>query len=242
MRTHWIIQGMRPKTLIAGLIPPIISYCYYYKEYGNESFLHLILCALLALFIQISTNFYNDAIDFKKGADVEREGPARAATQLKIDSKHVFRLGHLFIILSFVVGIPLVLKGGLAIGILGLFSLLLAYGYTGGPFPLAYLGLGELFVLLFFGFVATGGSYYIYSGHINLEIILIGAQVGLLSSVLIAINNFRDKESDKKVSKNTLATKLSSYRYLHLIDLFLFLPYIILFYFVVFIDLKYFLL
>jgi 1,4-dihydroxy-2-naphthoate octaprenyltransferase len=126
------------------------------------------------------------------------------------------------------------------IGVLGALSLLLAYGYTGGPFPLAYLGLGEVFVLLFFGFVATAGSYFIFAKELNLSIFIIGAQVGLLSCVLISINNFRDKETDRKVGKNTLATKLSTKSYLLLIDVFLFLPYLLLFLLVLFVDLKYF--
>lgn len=240
MKVNWMVQGMRPKTLVAGLVPPIVSYAYFYKNFGLKEFSSFFLCLLLAVFIQIATNFYNDAIDFKKGADKDRHGPARVSSQLNINYQSVLYMGHLFIIFALLVGIPLVIKGGIGIAALGLISLFLAYGYTGGPFPLAYLGLGEVFVFLFFGLVATAGSYFIFSRSLSVDIILIGAQIGLLSSVLIAINNYRDRETDKLVHKNTLATKLNDIHYLQLIDFCLFFPYVILLYFMLTVDLKYF--
>ena len=240
MKNHWIIQGMRPKTLIAGAVPPIVAYGHFLgvQEENSMGIVYFILCVLLALFIQIATNFYNDAIDFRKGADEQRVGPSRVTTQLNISDKIIMRMGHLFILLAFIVGIPLIIKGGIFMAILGVVSLFLAYGYTGGPFPLAYLGLGELFVILFFGIVATVGSYYIYTGQLGFEIFFMGVQLGFLSSVLIAINNFRDRETDIKVNKKTLATKMSTRAYLTLIDGFLFIPYLLIIYFTITIDLK----
>ena len=240
MNIKLITKGMRPKTLIAALVPPISAYSFFFSitKSHNEIGL-LVLCVLLALFIQIATNFYNDAIDYIKGADENRAGPARITTQDKVNPKKVFAIGHVFIFLAFLCGVPLVLKGGIVILLLGLISLFFAYGYTGGPFPLAYLGLGELFVFLFFGLVATCGSFYLYSLELNVSIMVLGTQIGLLSSVLIAINNFRDRETDVSVGKKTLATKLSKKKYLLLIDLFLFIPYLLVLYFVFMHDLKY---
>lgn len=238
---NWIIQGIRPKTLIAGIIPPVLAYSIYYSSGKSEGALYFILCLLLAVFIQISTNFYNDGIDYKKGADEKRVGPHRVTTQMNINYHSVMLVGHIFLLLAFIVGIPLILKGGILIGILGGLSLFLAYGYTGGPFPLAYIGLGELFVILFFGLVATCGSYFLISGGLNLYVISVGFQLGLLSSVLIAINNYRDKETDLEVNKRTLATRMSKDKYLILIDFFLFFPYILLFIQTIFYDLKSFL-
>ena len=240
MQLEIIVKGMRPKTLIAGIVPPITAYALYYSENGLQGLIYLILCVFLALFIQIATNYYNDAIDHLKGADENRVGPERISTQDKIDYKKVFWLGHLFIVLAFLVGVPLVLKGGPILLVLGLLSLFLAYGYTGGPYPLAYLGLGELFVFLFFGLVATIGSYYIFAGTVSLSVGILAAQLGLLSSVLIAVNNFRDRDQDVLVGKKTLATRLSRYHYLLLVDGLLFIPYFLILYFILFVDLRYF--
>ncbi|MFT6630650.1 MAG: 1,4-dihydroxy-2-naphthoate octaprenyltransferase [Bacteriovoracaceae bacterium] len=240
MNLNLIVKGMRPKTLIAALVPPVSAYSFYFTEVrAHDEIWVLILCVFLALFIQIATNFYNDAIDFIKGADENRSGPERITTQDQISPKMVFAIGHVFILLAFICGIPLVLKGGVVILILGLISLFFAYGYTGGPFPLAYLGLGELFVFIFFGIVATCGSFYLYSLELNLSIFVLGTQIGLLSSVLIAINNYRDKETDVLVGKKTLATKMTNSNFLLLIDIFLFVPYLLVLYFVFTHDLKY---
>jgi len=240
MKLKFIIKGMRPKTLSAAIVPPVCAFALYYKENAEADIFYMWLCVGLALCIQIATNFYNDAIDFLKGADDERVGPDRLSTQDKVNYKAVFFIGHFFILLAFLLGIPLVIKGGVVLICLGLLSMFLAYGYTGGPFPLAYLGLGELFVFVFFGLVATCGSYYIYSGSVSLNSILLGSQIGLLSSVLIGINNYRDRKIDKKVNKNTLATRMSRENYLKLLEFFLFFPYVIVLYFTVFVDLKFF--
>jgi 1,4-dihydroxy-2-naphthoate octaprenyltransferase len=234
------IEGIRPKTLVAAFIPPFVAHSLYYTLNKETEFMLLTLCILLALCIQIATNFYNDAIDFIKGADDNRVGPKRITSEDQFSPKVVFWIGHLFIFLAFIFGIPLVMKGGIVFLGIGIISLFLAYGYTGGPFPLAYLGLGELFVFIFFGLIATCGSYYLFSGIINLPVIVLGTCIGLLSSVLIAINNYRDRETDVLVNKNTLATKLSQSNYLLLIDFFIFTPYLLLFYFMFVIRLNFF--
>jgi 1,4-dihydroxy-2-naphthoate octaprenyltransferase len=234
------IQGIRPKTLVAAFVPPFVAHSLYFSVTNKTEYMILTLCILLALCIQIATNFYNDAIDFIKGADDNRVGPKRITSEVGFNPKTVFLIGHTFILLAFLCGIPLVMKGGVVFLILGVVSLFLAYGYTGGPFPLAYLGLGEVFVFVFFGLIATCGSYYLFSGGIDLASIVLGSCIGLLSSVLIAINNFRDRETDVLVSKNTLATKLSKSQYLLLIDLFIFTPYLLLLFFILTINLNFF--
>lgn len=240
MQLKFLLKGMRVKTLVAAVVPSVCSYSLFYSEQKTHTlFGYFLLCVLLALFIQIATNFYNDAIDFLKGADEKRLGPERITTQGRVEAKKVFIIGHIFLVLAFICGIPLVMKGGAVILILGIISLFFAYGYTGGPFPLAYLGLGELFVFLFFGLVATSGSYFIYSGHVSISSLIIGTQIGLLSSVLIAINNLRDRETDALVNKNTLATKMSKVSFLRLIDFFLFCPYLLILFFVFYSDLRY---
>ena len=117
------------------------------------------------------------------------------------------RLGLLFLGLAIACGIPLYQARGWPVIAIGLPSLFLAFGYTGGPFPLAYRGLGEVFVILFFGFVAVGGTVLIQTGYWPREAFLLGGQIGLLSAVLISVNNFRDREEDAGTGKRTLAVR-----------------------------------
>ncbi len=234
-----LLKGMRPKTLIAAIVPCLVAFSLYYyqsKVFATHIFL---LCIGLGLCIQIATNFYNDAIDFLKGADVDRIGPDRVTTQDQVGHKVVFLYGHFFISLAILCAYPLFQIGGLPFVFLGVCSLFLTYGYTGGPFPLAYLGLGEVFVFIFFGLVATVGSFYLMSLDLNVEIWICGSMLGLLSCSLIAVNNFRDRETDIKVNKRTLATKMSREKYLRLIDFFLFTPYVLILYFIIKGDFKF---
>ena len=240
MNLKQFLLGTRPKTLVAAVVPVLCAYSLALYRYEQVSSLYAVLCLLLALCIQIATNFYNDAVDHPKGADNVRVGPRRVSTQEKVHYKKVFLIGHLFIALAIVLGIPLVLKGGIVFVVLGLISLYFAYGYTGGPFPLAYLGLGELFVFIFFGVIATLGSYYLMSGTLDYEAGILATQIGLLSTTLIAVNNYRDRKTDVLVHKKTLATKLTSYQYLKLFDVFLFGPYLFILFGMLFFDLKYF--
>jgi 1,4-dihydroxy-2-naphthoate octaprenyltransferase len=225
------IAASRPKTLVAAIIPPVVAHALFMDLTGKPSYFVMALCLSVALLLQLATNFYNDAIDFKKGADQNRIGPKRVVAAGSSAFKTVMLWGHVSLFLTFLVAIPLILKGGLPILLLGLLSAFLAYGYTGGPYPLAYKGLGELFVFIFFGLVAVVGCYYLMSLQTPMGAWILGSQIGLLSCVLIAVNNFRDKDEDIKVSKLTLATKLSRNQYLMLMDAFLFLPYFLNLYF-----------
>jgi 1,4-dihydroxy-2-naphthoate octaprenyltransferase len=225
------LMATRPKTLVAAIIPPIVAHSLYVAMNGESATYWLTLCILVALFLQLATNFYNDAIDFAKGADANRVGPKRVTAGKLSSYNTVMRWGHLALILASLVAIPLAAQAGWPVIILGLMSLYLAYGYTGGPYPLAYKGLGEIFVFLFFGLVATVGTYYIMSGQAPLGAWVLGSEVGLLSCVLIAVNNFRDRKEDIKVNKRTLATKMSDSSYLLMMDFFLFAPYFLNLYF-----------
>jgi 1,4-dihydroxy-2-naphthoate polyprenyltransferase len=203
----WLL-AFRLKTLTAAIVPIMVatSLCFCLKLLTD---INLSLYALMsALCIQIATNLLNDAIDFKKGADThQRQGPVRVTQSGLFTSKQVWIMGLIFLMLAVAFGIPLVIRGGLPIIILGLFSIFLAYGYTGGPFPLAYLGLGDLFVILFFGIFAVGGTCYLQSLSFKTPMLIAGMQVGFLSTVLIAINNLRDSNTDVLVGKKTLAVR-----------------------------------
>jgi len=204
-----IILASRPKTLPAAVVPVWVG-CVLAWKLGGE-FNGLLAAATLfgALFIQIATNFFNDAIDARKGADTEKRlGPQRVTASGLLAPATVLRLGLLFLLLASACGLYLFVERGWPIIAIGIPSLFLAYGYTGGPFPLAYRGLGELFVILFFGVVAVCGTVFVQTGSWPVEAVLLGFQVGLLSAALISINNFRDRDEDGSTGKRTLAVRL----------------------------------
>ena len=225
------ILAARPKTLLAGGIPPLVAYAYFHGSTGKSHPIFLSLCVLGALFIQMATNFFNDVIDFEKGADTKRVGPTRVSAAGLVDIKTVKIWAYACLAIAFLCGIPLVLRGGFPILILGLISLYLTYGYTGGKISLAYRGLGELFVFLFFGLFSVMGSYYIFSLEVNLGSFILASIFGLLATTFICVNNLRDRETDTEVGKRTMATKMSIKAYRSLILFTIFFPYLLLFYF-----------
>lgn len=204
----WLL-AIRPKSLSAALVPILVgtalSYALHRKVRLDLS-LQALACAFL---IQIGTNFINDALDFKKGADThERLGFQRVTQSGLLSASQVWWGGLLAFGLSALLSLPLLEAGGWPIFWIGIFSIAAGYAYTGGPFPLAYRGLGDLFVLIFFGWVAVGGIYYLNSGGaMDVASLVAGTQVGLLATVLIAINNFRDHVTDRKAHKKTLAVR-----------------------------------
>ncbi len=194
--------------MTAALVPVIVATALV-KAHGLPVLWWISICAALsACFIQIGTNLVNDALDFHKGADTEtRIGPQRVTQSGLLTSKQVMLGAALCFIAATALGVPLVLQGGWPIVAIGLVSIALAYGYTGGPYPLAYKGLGELFVILFFGLVAVAGTFYLHAGFVDLTCLIAGLQVGFLATVLIAINNMRDAPQDALVDKRTLAVR-----------------------------------
>lgn len=166
------------------------------------------LALVCAVFIQIATNYFNDAIDHAKGADTaERLGPVRATSAGLLSPRAMIAGGVVCLVIAAVLALPLVLHGGWPILTLGVASLVLAYAYTGGPFPLAYLGLGEIFVVLFFGVFAVAGTFFLNTLGISAGAVLAGWQIGIHSSVLLAVNNLRDLETDRAANKRTLAAR-----------------------------------
>lgn len=204
-----VVSGARPKTLAAGVVPVWAGGVLAWKLSGNFDW-WLWTCTLLAaLCIQVATNFFNDALDGKLGADGEsRTGPRRLTGTGDMGFGQVMGLGSAFLVGAVFFGAFLVMARGWPMLAIGVPSLFLAYGYTGGPFPLAYRGMGEIFVILFFGFVAVMGTVFVQTGTWPVEAVLLGAQVGLLSAVLISVNNFRDRDGDLLVGKKTLAVRL----------------------------------
>jgi 1,4-dihydroxy-2-naphthoate octaprenyltransferase len=200
------LLAARPKTLPAAIVPVWAGCVLAWKLSGHFDLTLAMLTLAGSLSIQIATNFFNDAIDAKKGADTERRlGPRRVTASGMLKPRTVMSIAVGFLILAVLCGHQLYQVRGWPILAIGIPSLFLAYGYTGGPLPLAYRGLGELFVILFFGFVAVAGTVFIQTGGWPRESWLLGLQIGLLSAVLISINNFRDREEDATTGKRTLA-------------------------------------
>ena len=202
----WILAA-RPRTLGAALIPVVAGGALAISISAFDPLVSALILAS-AVLIQIATNFFNDAIDHVKGADTAgRLGPTRVTSAGLLPARRVMTGAFLTLTLAALLALPLVLRGGGIILLIGLLSLLLAYAYTGGPFPLAYLGLGEIFVILFFGLIAVAGTFYLNTLAFSVAAILAGLQIGLHSSVLLAVNNLRDLETDRAANKKTLAAR-----------------------------------
>lgn len=201
----WLLAA-RPKTLSASVVPVLIGTALAPRPIVWPLFFFALVGALL---IQIATNFINDALDFKKGADTtERLGPLRVTQAGLVTAEGVMRAAWICFLGAALCGIPLILRGGWPLLVIGVCSIAAAYAYTGGPYPLAYNGLGELFVMIFFGFVAVGGTYYLQTLTITPAAILGGYIAGALAVVLLVINNLRDIETDRKTNKRTMAVRL----------------------------------
>jgi 1,4-dihydroxy-2-naphthoate octaprenyltransferase len=200
----------RPKTLTASLAPVIVGTGLAYGLSGTPVRGWLAVVALLsAMCIQVATNLVNDAADFERGADTaERLGPTRVTQSGLLRGRHVMMAAGVFFLLASLLGIPLIVAGGVPILVIGLLSIAAGYAYTAGPFPLAYLGLGEVFVVLFFGVAAVKGMAYVLAGQsLSPWAELAALQVGLQSATLLAINNARDISGDRLAGKRTLAVR-----------------------------------
>lgn len=167
-------------------------------------------CALIgAILIQIGTNYANDYFDFIKGTDTEeRIGPQRATQAGLVSPAQMKQAAFLVFGLAFLAGLYLVYRGGWPILIVGLVSILCGVLYTGGPYPLGYLGLGDLFVLIFFGPVAVAGTYYVQAQSFDSLSAIAGLAPGFFSVAILTVNNLRDVEGDRRTGKRTLAVRL----------------------------------
>ncbi len=205
----WVLAA-RPKTLWAAIAPVLIGTAMAYDDGGFHLF--SFLAALMgAIFIQIGTNFANDYFDYKSGADDHtRLGPVRV-TQAGLISPRVMKRATVVVFgLAMLAGIYLVYRGGVPIVIIGLTSILWGVLYTAGPYPLGYNGLGELFVFIYFGLVAVGGTYYVQTLTITTPVLLAGIAPGLFSVAILTINNLRDIDNDRRAGKRTLAVRFGA--------------------------------
>lgn len=199
----WILAS-RPKTLPAAVAPVIVGTAVAYS-YDSHNLLAASIALICSLLIQIGTNFVNDLHDFLKGTDDEnRVGPTRALAAGWITQAQMKFAIYLTFGTTFFLGLILVYHAGWIILVIGILSIISGYSYTAGPLPLAYNGLGDIFVFLFFGLVATVGTYYVQALHFSVVALLASVPVGLLITNILVVNNYRDAEEDKKKNKKTL--------------------------------------
>lgn len=205
--SSWLLAA-RPKTLTAALVPIVAATLLARADTGIVIWKISIYALLASFFIQIGTNLFNDALDYKKGADTSaRLGPVRVTQSGLLTMEQVMTGGMICFALAVLFGIPLIFTGGWPLAVILILSVLSGYFYTGGPKPLAYSGLGDPFVIIFFGFVATVSVYYLQTGAVSFGSFLAGAQIGLLITALLAVNNLRDIEGDAKSNKRTLPVR-----------------------------------
>jgi 1,4-dihydroxy-2-naphthoate polyprenyltransferase len=197
-------EALRPKTLPAAVVPVLLASSLAYAD-GHFDWRGAAICLAFALLIQIGTNFANDYLDGIKGTDTEaRLGPRRAVAAGLIAPSTMRRATILVLAGGFCVGLGLIPFGGWWLLVVGVTSVACAWLYTGGPYPLAYNGLGDVFVVLFFGFVAVACTYYVQAGAISGKVLLLGLGCGLLVNNILVVNNYRDLDEDRAARKRTL--------------------------------------
>lgn len=202
------LEATRPKTLPAAITPVLVASSLAYVD-GGFRWLPALICLAFALLIQVGTNFANDYLDGIKGTDTEaRIGPQRAVASGLIAPEVMKRATVVVLAIGFCVGLGLVPYGGPWLLVVGILSVACAWLYTGGPYPLAYNGLGDVFVILFFGLIAVGCTYYVQCLEIHLEVLALGLSTGLLVNNLLVVNNYRDLVEDRQARKRTLIVLL----------------------------------
>ncbi len=206
-RCSLLFAAIRPKILPASLSPVILGSVMVPAD-TIKGLLVLSACGC-ALFFQVAVNLANDYFDARSGVDTDsRIGPMRVTHNQFMSSRLVIFYTILFIALACLCGLILALNSSWLLLIPGLLCILATLAYSGGPFPLASHGLGEVTVLVFFGWVAVLGSYYVHTLSINLQLFCIASALGLVQSAIMLVNNLRDIATDKSAGKNTVAVYL----------------------------------
>jgi len=202
----WVLAS-RPKTLPAAISPIIIGSSIAYHD-NKFNFIAAFIALICSLLIQIGTNFVNDLFDHLNGSDgKERVGPTRALSSGLVSIPEMKFAIFITFGVTFVLGLYLVNLAGWPILIVGVLSITSGYAYTAGPYPLAYNGLGDIFVFVFFGVVATVGTYYVQTLQLTELIFIAAVPVGLLITNILIVNNYRDVDEDRLSNKQTLAVK-----------------------------------
>lgn len=203
----WLMAA-RPATLPAAVAPVLVGTALAIHA-GRFRALPCMAALIAAVLIQVGANLANDLFDFRKGADTEaRLGPVRVTQSGLIPPEAVARGLVATFGAATLIGIYLVAVGGWPILVVGVASIAAGVLYTGGPWPLGYHGLGDVFVFVFFGVVAVAGTYYVQAGAINGVALAASLPVGLLITAILVVNNVRDIDTDRRAGKRTLAVRM----------------------------------
>ncbi len=213
----WLLAA-RPKTLAAAVVPVMVG-CALAYYYGKFQWIPALACLFFAMLMQVAANLINDLYDFMKGCDGEdRLGPLRATAQGWISTRAMKRGIFLTIALACAVGSALIYYGGWEMILVGCFCAFFAYFYTSGPYPLAYNGLGDVAVIVFFGVVAAGFTCYVQTLFWTRAISFSGLATGMVVNTLLVLNNYRDRDTDRRAGKRTVVVRFGEPfgRYLYL--------------------------
>ena len=201
-------EATRPKTLPAAVAPVVLGTAMAHSD-GQLHLLPAAICLVFALLVQIGTNFANDYLDGIKGTDTDaRLGPRRAVAVGLVSASTMKWAAIGILAFAFCLGLSLIHFGGWSLLAVGLSSVLCAWFYTGGPYPLAYNGMGDVFVVLFFGLIAVGCTYFVQALQITVDVLLLGLACGLIINNILVVNNYRDIEEDILASKRTLVVMM----------------------------------
>ncbi len=207
--TAWLL-AIRPKTLTGAMVPVMLG-CALAQMYHSYQLVPAILCLTFAFLMQIDANFINDLYDYLKGSDREdRLGPERACSQGWITPDHMKKGIILVTLLAAITGLCLLFYAGWELIPIGAACILFAFLYTAGPYPLAYHGWGDLLVLVFFGFVPVGATFYIMTHQWETSVTIVSLACGCVIDTLLMINNFRDREQDAISGKKTIVVRLGA--------------------------------
>lgn len=201
------VEAARLRTLPAAVIP-VLAGTAVAAAHQAANPAKAVVCLLFALLVQIGTNFANDYYDFLKGADTpQRVGPRRAVAAGLIPPPTMRRAMGLVFGAAFLLGLLLVREGGWFLLPIGIVSILCGFAYTGGPFPIGYHGLGDVFVFIFFGLVAVDATCYVQTGRVLPDATACAAAIGLLAANILVANNYRDAATDAAAGKKTLVVR-----------------------------------
>ena len=201
------LAAMRPRTLPAAVAPVIVGSALAWRA-GAFDAGAAVLCLAFALLVQIGANFANDYYDFARGADTgERVGPRRAVAAGLVAPATMYRAMWLAFGLALASGLTLIIWGGWWLVAVGVASVVSAIAYTGGPYPLGYHGLGDVFVFVFFGLVAVCVTFFVQAGRVSADAVLAAVAIGALTTNILLVNNYRDADTDARAGKRTLVVR-----------------------------------
>ena len=205
---RWLL-GARPRTLPAAIAPVLVAVAIAFPTFN---FINALLSLVVGLSLQIAVNYANDYSDGIKGTDEDRIGPVRLVASGLATAAEVKQAALIAFTIGAVAGLYLSIRTSYWLIAIGAAAIIAAWRYTGGKNPYGYRGLGEIYVFIFFGLVATLGTFYGQTGEISVEAIFVAISNGAVACALLAVNNIRDIEGDTKVGKKTLAVRLGDIR------------------------------